>query len=286
MVRDTQDTKSIPTCFNTDMPPGPLQTFVTTVTLVPAQGGPGDTSVVPNPAANQTGFQGQSETAEHQDLAVTDAANNNNAIILGATIGSVAGLAIAIPLCLYAIWRCVGMGGKGVKDDEKGEKAIRKVYEGDASCTPTDDELRGCALDSANSQQIVVETLALFTAESHSGAMFKPSDKGDAFKEAKLWDIQGRLDGDFVIYADTEVNAERHSTTARALNSGKANKVAARRMGAGTQHPTKSFVFTTSTPSPHDGNINLVSSTDQSLEISSQDDEVIIFQPGCHMQRR
>jgi hypothetical protein len=221
-----------------------------------------------------------------------DATNNNNAIILGATIGTVAGLAIAIPLCLYAMWRCVGMGGKGVNDDEKGEGAIRKVYEGDSS-TPIDEELRGCALDSANSQQIIVGTLALFTAEAPSGGMFKPSEKGDALKEAKLWDIQGRLDSDFVIYADTEVNAERHSsTTARALNSDEANEVAARRVRAGTQptnlsseYDAEGFVFSTSSPSPHYGDVNLVSSADQSLEISSQDDEVIIFQPG-HMQRR
>jgi hypothetical protein len=205
------------------MPPGPLQTFVTTVSLVPAQGGPGDTSVAPDPAAKQ------------QELPLDTATNSNTDVIIGATIGAVAGIMIAAALWCYVIWRRAKTGGKGFQT----ATGSRVVWEHPAyaSSESADDGLRGCVFDSVNSEQVVaaIANMDDFAAEMSQGvSLMKQIAKAGDGKQAKLWDIHASADCDFVIYADAGVDAERHSTAHASLPPTE-SLVSARRARAGTQ---------------------------------------------------
>jgi hypothetical protein len=247
------------------MPPGPLQTFVTTVSLVPAQGGPGDTSVVPDPAANQ------------QELPLDTAANSNTDVIIGATIGAVAGITIAAALCLYVIWRRrARKGGKG--ETATGSRVVWE-HPAYASSESADDGLRGCVFDSVNSEQVVaaVANMDDFAADMSQGVslMKQIAKPGDA-KQAKLWDIHARADCDFVIYADAGVDAERHFATAHASLPPTENLASARRARASTQpmsageHDAEGIeIF----PAPRQS--NLVAAATQSLGCG-HDDVIIV----------
>jgi hypothetical protein len=108
-----------------DARPGPLQTFATTITLVtPGQSGSGDRMEVPNANANHNQNSNQPATAEQQVPPIDANDQNNTNIIIGASIGTVAGLAIiTIPLCMHGIRQCRSIGA------EEADNALSKIWE-------------------------------------------------------------------------------------------------------------------------------------------------------------